>query len=202
MEHPHISIVIPFHWMDRWPYYLQRCLASIESQTYTNYEVILMKVDSMPITSNRVIESAKGQLIKVLYMDDYLAHAEALGEIVKAFYVNPELQWLVSGCMHNDGYEVKNYHEPVYTQDIHTGNNGIGSPSVLTMRRGGHLLFDDKLSWLLDVDLYKRLYEKYGLPIILNTPNVVIGLHDGQATHIMSPEQKQSEAEYLMKKHA
>lgn len=197
---PKISIVIPFHWMKDWPQMMERCLKSIQAQTFKDYEVILIKHSTMPVTSNRVIESAKGELIKVLYLDDYLAHGNALKEIADGFAENT--QWLVTGCLHDTGDgNLINYHEPSYNDQIYTGVNTIGSPSVLTFRREGHLLFDTKLSWLLDVDLYKRLHDLYGPPTIVNSPNVVIGIGQHQTTHILSDEQKQKEHIYLLEKH-
>lgn len=200
MKNPKVSCVIPFHWMDNWPTLLTRCLASIEMQSFTDYEIILVKHSTMPVTSNRAIESAKGDLIKVLYMDDYLAHQHSLREIVDAF--TPDTKWLVTSCLHDNGKgDPYNYHEPKYTDDIYTGSNGIGSPSVLTMRKEGALLFDDTLSWLLDCDLYKRLHDLHGPPTILNTPNVIIGLHKGQASNLMSDTDKRKEGVYMLEKY-
>lgn len=198
---PKISVVIPFHWMDNWQFFLTRCLESIESQTFKDYEVILEKVGSMPVTSNRVINDAKGEFIKVLYMDDWLAHPNVLAEIVEA--MDPPLQytsdarfqpkWLISGADTNPS--------PYWTDDIETGNNKLGSPSALTVRRDCVLLFDEKLSWLLDCDLYKRLYEKLGKPFIRQEIDINIGQHKGQMTHIMSDDYKLSEQEYVRKKY-
>lgn len=198
---PKISIVIPFHWMENWPVFLTRCLASIEAQTFTDYEVILAKHSNMPVTSNRAIESAKGDIIKVLYMDDYLAHGNALQEIFDAF--TKDTKWLATGCLHDRGDgNLTDYHSPSYNDAISTGTNSIGSPSVLSMRRHDALLFDPMLSWLLDCDLYKRLHDAYGDPTILDTPNIVIGLGKHQMTHILTQEEKLQEHKYLDEKYA
>lgn len=201
MKKPTISICIPFHWMDNWPVFLSRCLMSIEAQTFKDYEIILMKVDSMPVTSNRIISAAKGELVKLLYMDDMFATANSLQEIVDNF--KEDDYWLVTGCLHQKGQEEpSNYHSPSYNEKIYTGVNTIGSPSVLTFRRNGSIDFDEKLSWLLDCDLYKRYFDLYGPPRILDTPNVIIGIGDHQTSNIMSGEQKKKEQNYLMKKYA
>lgn len=201
MKNPKLSIVIPFHFMDNWHLMLTRCLGSIEMQTFMDYEILIAKVSTMPVTSNRVIESAKGDLIKVLYMDDYLAKETSLQEIVNAFDKNT--QWLVSGCVHDDGSgQAKNPHQPLWTDNIITGNNKIGSPSVLTMRRKNKLSFDENMSWLLDCDLYKRLHDIYGEPKILESYNVAIGIHKGQTSNTLSQEDKQKEHDYLLKKYS
>lgn len=194
-----ISVVIPFHFMDDWQFFLTRCLESIEKQSFKDYEILLIKHSTMPVTSNRVIESAQGGLIKVLYMDDYLAHGNALQEIVDNI---GDAQWLVTGCTHDKGDgRQSNYHSPSYNEKIYTGANTIGSPSVLTMKKEGLLLFDTNLSWVLDCDLYKRLHDMYGPPKILDTPNVTIGQHKGQTSSIMSENLKAEEVNYLIQKY-
>ena len=158
---PKVSIVIPFHWMKNWQFFLTRCLESIEQQTFKDYEVILAKVGSMPITSNRVIQDAKGELIKILYMDDYFSTPTALEDMVKNF----EGSWLIAGTEDNPS--------PYWTDDLETGNNHLGSPSALMIK--DRILFDEKLSWLLDCDLYKRLDFYFGKPKILSGNYITIG---------------------------
>lgn len=199
MNKPRISVVVPFHWMKNWQFFLSRCLDSIEKQSFKDYEVILTKAGNMPINSNKAMESANGELVKVLYMDDYLAHPDALQIISDEF--DSDHEWLVTGCLHQKGLEVPHsLHLPTYNRDIHLGINTIGSPSVVTLRRETLLYFDPNLSFLLDCDLYKRYYNLYGEPQILNDLNVVIGIHDGQTSHIMSEEEKQSELNYMKNK--
>lgn len=168
-------------------------------QSFKDYEVILMKVGSMPITSNRVIESAKGDIVKILYMDDYFAYQDALKKIVDNF---GDSRWMVTGCLHDNGDRLTSPHQPTYSQDIHTGNNTIGSPSVLAFKREGCLFFDENLSFLLDCDLYSRYYETYGSPMILNDLNVIIGLHEGQTSNLMPDKEKIEERNYMIKKHS
>lgn len=175
------------------------------SQTFKDFEIVITQEGKMAENTNAAMKKARGTLIKILYMDDYLAYPEALQVIVDNF--KEVDQWLATGCLHQssdgDYYEDPHSpHYPEYTQDIHTGNNRIGSPSVVTFRNEGHLLFDENMSWLLDADLYKRYYEKYGKPKILNDLNVVIGIGSHQSTHILSTKEKTSEHEYLNIKYA
>lgn len=197
MSKPKVSVVVPFHWMENWSFFLERCLSSIEFQTYTNYEVVLINHSTMPVTSNRVIQSAKGDIIKVLYMDDYLANEDALQNLVDNF----EGGWAVSGCVHDKGFGLYNPHVPKWNDNIRTGANTIGSPSVLAFENKDPLLFDEELSWLLDCDLYHRLYERYGAPTVIGSIDVVIGIHDGQMTNILTDDDKQEEADYLEDKY-
>ena len=201
MRNPTISIVIPIHDMPNGSFFLWRLIQSIVTQTYKDYEIVIVQDGLMAENTNAGIRKANGELVKILYLDDYFAHENALKDIVESFMENDT--WLVTGCLHQSGIEPPHsYHEPKYTDDIYTGNNCIGSPSVLTFRRGGTEYFDTQLSWLLDCDLYKRLHDKYGLPTILNSPNVVIGLHQGQTSNLLSDEDKKKEQDYLIEKYA
>jgi|SRR3990167_196577 len=191
---PKISIVIPWHFMQNWQFFLMRCLESIEQQTFTDYEVVLIKHSTMPVTSNRVIESAKGEIVKVLYMDDWLDSQDYLEQVHKTF-LNSEVNWLVTSALNN-----KN---PVWTDDIETGNNKLGSPSALAFRNyfGKNELFDEKLSWALDCELYKRMEKRFGAPIILKNVSIGIGIHDGQMTNILTQKEKLDEVNYVTKKY-
>ena len=194
---PKISFCIPIHNMENGAFFLWRAVQSIMSQTFKDYEIIITQEGSMPVNTNAGIKKARGELIKILYMDDYLAHPNALQEIVDHF----KGQWLVSGCLHDEDGVLKSPHYPSWNDSIHLGQNTIGSPSVLTIRNDGHLLFDETLSFLLDCDLYKRYYKQYGPPTILKDLNVAIGLHAGQTSNLMPQEEKEKEYKYIMTKY-
>lgn len=175
-------------------FFLSRCLESIEKQTFTNYEVIVTNDGKMAENTNSAIKKATGELVKILYMDDYLTDENSLQRIADTF----KGDWLVTGCKHDPGTHV---HHPTWNDKIQEGVNTIGSPSVLTMKRESILLFDENLGWLLDCDLYKRLYDKYGLPTILNEANVTIGIHEGQSTHLMGEEIKIKEHDLMLERY-
>lgn len=183
-----ISICIPTHNIPERDFLLNRCLESIRSQSYQDFEIIITDKGLMAANTNRAIKKAKGDLIKILYMDDYFAHKHALRDIVRAFKGN----WLITGADNNP--------YPYYTDDIETGNNKLGSPSALTIRNGLDMYFDENMSWLLDCDFYKRMFEKYGEPVILDGANVNLGVGKHQVTHKMSNEEKLKEHEYLINK--
>ena len=55
--------------------------------------------------------------------------------------------------------------------------------------------------WTVDVDYYKRLYDKFGEPTILNDITVAIRLWDKQLTHLIPPRIKQREVALSVEKH-
>lgn len=183
-----VSIVIPYYPMKNHLTFLMRCLDSINKQTYRDFEVIITMEGKSAENTNAGIKKATGDLIKILHMDDYFTHPEALQNIVDAF--KDDISWLVTGCSNNL--------HPILTGDLHLGNNKLGGPSVVTLRKGKHVLFDESMVWLFDCDFYKRMITQYGEPEIMSGNNVTIGEGEHQATNTLSDEVKQSEL-FLMR---
>lgn len=220
---PKLSVAIPTHDMKDKQFFLARSLDALWNQTFQDFEIVVTDNSDddslkevcdwyktgiryyknpnkgMAQNTNEAMRRSKGELIKILYLDDFMAHNSALEEIVDSF----EGYWLVTACEHtkNKGDRFTE-HYPKYSEDIHTGNNTIGSPSVLTLLNKRLLFFDENMTWLLDCDLYKRYYDKYGPPTILNDINVVMGLGSHQATNTMGEERKMQEFNYILKKYA
>lgn len=191
-----VSVVIPYYaGMPDAKLHLSNCLASIVAQSYTDYEILVTNAGKMAENTNDGIKRAKGEIIKILYMDDRFAHPDALQEIVNAFEGRDE-KWLVSGCDHTPGTHT---HLPTWNDRLIEGVNTIGSPSVLALKVKEQ--FDENMGWLLDCDLYHRLNEKYGQPIYLNDINVTIGQGLHQTTHIMPEEEKLKEHIYMQEKY-
>lgn len=217
-----LSIALPTSKMANGKELFIRCLNSLWSQTFQDFEIVvcdnsddseiyeicsyyntgikyfLNPIKGMAQNTNEAIRNSEGELIKILYMDDYFAHKDSLWKIVSHFTG----EWLVSACLHDDGLEIFKPHTPIYSDDIHTGHNTIGSPSVLTIRNDRPMLFDENLQWLLDCDYYRRMHDKWGEPVVLKDKNVILGLHPDQMTHTMGNERKLKEHEYMMKKYA
>lgn len=185
---PKISCVIPIHNMKGGADFLWKTINSLMEQTFQDFEIVIVKEGKMAENTNAGIKRARGELIKILYLDDHLAHKDALKDIVEAF----KGQWLINGTHNNPN--------PYWTHDIETGNNKLGSPSALTIRNDNPLLFDEKMTWLLDCDYYRRMYDKYGPPEILEGVHVNLGIGDHQMTNLIGDEVKQKEHKYMNKK--
>lgn len=194
---PKISVCVPLSNMKNKAFFLERLINSLLIQTFRDFEVVMTEGGEMAENINRTIKKAKGEIVKLLFMDDYLAHKDSLKIISNNFSEG----WMVTACEHDDGKRI-NPHFPLYTHEIHTGKNTIGSPSVLSFENKNPLFFDEKLTWLLDCDLYKRLFNRYGVPKLIYDINVVIGIHDGQMTNLISKKRKEEEFIYLKKKYA
>lgn len=217
---PKVSIIIPIYNMDNATAFLERNLDSIISQNFTDYEIIVsddsnddtlktwlsrypvtyyknLGVKGMAHNTNNAINQANGELIKILFQDDYFYNHSSLRTIVRHF--TERTWWFATGCTHSmDGVHTFNDHKPYYSES----DNTIGSPSVVTFRREITERFDPNFHWVLDLDLYRRLYRKYGKPKVYDQVNVVIGIGLHQKTHHLTDERKALEHELLKQKYA
>ncbi len=220
-----ISVAIPTYEMNgKGVELLRRSFDILTRQTYKDFEVVVsdnsknddiknlcaeygskLKINyfknpriGMAPNTNEAIKASKGDLIKILYQDDFLADDNSLQDI----HDNFKGQWLATACEHlADTGERFNLHIPSYNDKIHVGSNSIGSPSVITIKNDNPLLFDEKMTWRLDGDYYKRMHDKYGNPTILSKPNIVIGVGKHQTTFHLSDEYKESERDYMYEKY-
>ncbi len=188
---PKVSIVVPIHDMKNGEFFLWRLVNSLTSQTFKDWELIITKDGKMAENTNAGIKRARGEYIKILYLDDYFGYPECLEHIMRA--LENGASWVMCGT--DDNYV------PEWTSDIETGNNKLGSPSALALKNDDPILFDERMSWLLDCDYYKRMYERYGEPVILNGPMIGIGRGDHQMTHILTHEQKLAEHVLIKQKY-
>ena len=192
-KNPKISICVPIHDMKDGDKFLWRLVNSLISQTFKDWELVVTKDGRMAENTNAGIKKARGEIIKLLYLDDYLAYPDSLKVIVDNFKGG----WLATGCLHDDGISIGSPHLPEWREDVIKGNNTIGSPSVVAIENNDPLLFDENMSWLLDCDYYKRLYERYGKPTLINDLNVIIGIGDHQVTKLMPDIEKLAEYNYM-----
>ncbi len=133
--------------------------------------------------TNSAINFATGNLIKILYQDDYFATSHSLQSIIDGFTIDNH--WLFTGCSDN----------PHPTWDWNA--NRLGNPSGLTIKGDETERFDPKLHWIADLLFYRKLYEKYGPPKILDEVGVIIGKGPHQLTNLLSDEAKRREERLL-----
>jgi len=233
----HISVCIPTHGMKGLgPKFLRESLDRLTTQTFKNFEVVISDhssdnlikdvcsdykdvldiqyfrntqgIGSSSINTNNAIRNAKGQLIKILFLDDFLYSDNSLKDIAENFDLNKDY-WLVTACeCTTDGITFYNQVFPHYNDKIFLGRNSISSPSVMTIKNDRPVFFDEKLVWLMDVDYYKRCYDSFGLPKVLNSINVVnrVGEHQGsggyKSNSVMATERiKNDELKYVIRKY-
>lgn len=183
-----ISIVIPYYKMQNHEFYLNRCLDSIRSQTYQDYEIVISDNGKAAENTNKGIKEANGEYIKILCMDDYFTHKNALKEIVGSLET-----WLINGVSDNLN--------PYYTGDIHKGNNKLGGLSSIAFKKSLYIPMDESMVWLFDCDWHKQMYTKYGEPSILKGNYVTVEKQIDQATNKIPDNVKLKEVIMMNKKY-
>jgi len=227
-----VSICIPTYEMHgKGTEFLFTALKSIKNQTYKNIEIVVsdhssnekikrlcstLNTEEFPIkyirnknnkgsssaNLNNSMRNATGDIIKILFQDDYFFSTTCIEDICNIFK-DKNANWAVVSCIHTvDGVHYFNPMVPYYNKNIYLGINTISSPSVLAIRNTDLLLFDENLIWLMDVDYYKRLYDVYGEPVIIKKCSVVNRLWEGQITNsVITNDIKKREQELLSKKY-
>ena len=223
-----VSIAIPCYEMkDKGVEFLNYSLHRIASQTYSNIQVVISdhskddklqnlskfwnkKLDikylknfnrngSSSANLNYALDNCDGDLIKILFQDDFLFHSKSIEKVVEKF--SDEIKWLVTSCIHTqNGIDFYRNHTPVWNNNILFGENTISSPSVLTIHKTVKERFDENLLWLMDCEFYYRLFLKFDLPKILHDCSVANRIWGGQVTNDISEILKQQELQYVIKK--
>lgn len=219
-----ITVCIPTYEQKGLGYdFLKRSLDILAGQTYQDFDVVVSdnstyfareKMEKLcsqypfvkyvwnenkgnSVNTNNAIKNATGKIIKILFQDDYLLGEDALEKIAKAF----KKGWLVTACTHEENGLLVRPLLPEYRDDIYLGNNTISSPSVLAFENKVPLMFDEKLAMLMDVDYYKRLYDRYGKPTILEDIVVVNQIGEHQYQNHIDKETIDKELEIVKNKY-
>lgn len=205
-----VSICIPtWEQYGRGVEFIKNNLEKISEQTYKDFEVVIsdhsqndeiknicdefqhlfeinyFKNENLrgngPANTNNAIVNAKGQIIKILFQDDFFFSSLALEKIVEKFVID-DTKWVVNGCnhTHDDGKTFSNYMVPAWNDNIPTGTNTISSPSVLSFWKEDSVLFDEDLVMLMDCEMYYQLYKKHGLPTIVPETLITNRMHSHQ----------------------
>ena len=156
---------------------------------------------NISVNTNNAMRMGQGDIIKVLYSDDFILTNNLTEELDKAF--NPDVSWAVTGFAHtiDNGRTHYNPKIPFYNDRLLEGVNTFSSPSILAVRRGIDEYFDENLVMLMDCDMYYRLYKDHGEPVILRDIHISNREHKNQ-TQRSNEHLLPKEIEYLKKKHS
>jgi GR25 family glycosyltransferase involved in LPS biosynthesis len=147
------------------------------------------KIKGWSPNHNHGLDLCTGDLIKILHQDNYFLNEFSLENIVAAFN-NNDINWLVSSYYHqneneSEGELYRNY-IPEYIDEIVNGENLLGDPSCLTLKKKCVLKFKTSMKYYVDCEYYFRLKQKFGLPFVLKISNIVVLQHDKQVTHTLT----------------
>ena len=191
-----ISIAIPTYEMKgHGAEYLEELFQSIIKQTYFDLEVVIAdhsKTDDIilmcedyaeklpivyvrnfydrgngPANTNAAIKYCSGDLIKIMFQDDIFTNDDALS-MIQGLFDDQNPSWVVTGFTHTrDGTHTYRDMVPRWSEHLLEGQNFMGGPSVVTMKRDSVEFFDPKCRLLMDTEFYHRMRYNYGRPAIL-----------------------------------
>ena len=133
---------------------------------------------------NNAVRHATGDIIKLLYMDDFFVDQDALLKIINAFErTSPDGKWLISGFTHSneDRTQFFDTRKPWYGNKYVNGDNTTGNPSNYAVRRECAIEMDDDLLWIVDGEYFYRSYYYHGDPIMLDDVLVCFREHGSSA---------------------
>jgi glycosyltransferase involved in cell wall biosynthesis len=214
MDKTKLSICVPYFLDDNEDLtYLNELLQSIQTQSFTNYEVVLSEDAASPLklkvedlcgsvsesiqlrlvksqvsgvsaNANYAVSLARSKYVKIMFHDDLLANESSLYEIVKSLDSSKK-KWLLSACDHfnQDSGELGPSMVPKLNKRLFNAKNTVSSPSVVAFRANSFLEFAQSLSLMMDCEWYIRMVHNFGKPIVLKSVAVINRIHSNQAQH-------------------
>lgn len=135
-----------------------------------------------PANWNALLEKASGEFCLMLHHDEFPLSDDFLKEILRQLAELRTCDVFLLDCVLVDPCAGRNRrhlpfglrmaavrHAPSYL----LRRNVVGPVSVIIVRRILYPMFDPKLKWLVDVDVYLRLFA--GLPKIAACPHILVG---------------------------
>lgn len=187
-------------------------LSEVIDQFKDKFEIVYFKNENDkgngPSNTNTAISKCSGEIIKIMFQDDFFYDDEALEKIHNCF--NEDVKWLLCGSNHtnDDGYNFYWDLYPKWNDDILKGINTVGSPSSLAIKREvfQKVKFDENLVMMMDCDFYYHIKEIYGNPIYLNDILVSNRVHSKQISQQLYgsdnyEEKIQKEINYCIQKY-
>ena len=158
-----------------------------------------------PANTNKAIDMCSGDIIKVMFQDDFFYDDESLEKINNEF-VSSDKMWLVNGCNHtqNDGNSFYCEMYPRWNDRLLEGVNSISSPSVLSFKNEVTNRFDETLVYFMDCEFYYGMNVAYGLPVFLDDVLISNRVGDHQISSQVNKSREEyvsRETEYCMKKY-
>lgn len=219
-----LSICIPAY---EQPMLLERCLASLAMQTYTNFEVIVTDdshtsssavvvekfsrqlrmqyekntpAKGFPNNWNHALSKATGTYVWLLHQDDCLLHDHVMEQVIAT--IQSTQSDVLFGSFEAPQYQKFKVINQQFTAKKITPwhlltGNTIGPPSNVVMKRN-NVQYDGRFKWLVDVEYYLRLHTSMPNWYYLQTPMIEVGIHEGQMTNICIANPAIALQEYIL----
>lgn len=151
-------------------------------------------------TNNAILKS-NGDIIKILYQDDYFLDENSLQITINSL-INSDNKWLVSACEHStDKLNLIRPFYPRWNDQMLFGNNTYSAPSVVSIKKEAkRTLLDENIYYMPDVEYYFRMKNIYGDPLYLNTITIVNSIHENQTQNLIG-QKMTNDIQYIKRKY-
>ena len=157
------------------------------------------------INTNVAMDNCKGEVVKLMYMDDFFVLPTALERTYK-YLMATDKMWLACGTIHtgDDGKTFDTTLIPRWNDNMlkARGNNTMSGTTVISYKREGmNVKWDPKTFGLLDIDFYHSMRAKYGDCLIMGEVHVCQRINPGNIISTKTEEEIQKEFSYCRAKH-
>lgn len=231
-EKPFFSIAVPtYEYGGKGVEFLTHSFSKMAEQTFKNFEVVIsdhslndeieklcnewstiLKIRYIKNDHGRGIISPNinvamkhcdGEYIKILFQDDFLYDSLSLMQIYDFIKNERDVTWLATSFYHStDGINMYRPLVPEWNEHIWTGKNTMGCPSGICIKNSNILYFDEDLNWMMDVDYYKKMFDKHGQPKILIDFTVVNRTWGERLTDTINEETRLNEVRKMIDRYA
>ena len=142
-----------------------------------------------PENWNAALRMANGDYVLLLHHDDAFASPESLSLFLQPFQEDPLVDFVFG---RNTTVEELSGNKPFsasfftsYNDDpekLLTGNT-IGAPSNVMLKASAVELYNRKYKWIVDIDMYIRLFRKKRKFFYIDKELIKIGIHEGQVSN-------------------
>jgi hypothetical protein len=223
-----ISICVPFfdNYLDSYTYLFHQ-IESVRNQSLSSVQYVIsyqgslkfqselrdvlncfqnvkiIKSESTGISSNinNAILNADGNIIKILFQDDFLINLFYLNSTIKLYETLP-ITWACSGSIRyfdsTKSFKYKmipRFSEPLLKHGVNT----ISSPSVVSLRKESFIPFNEHLSMFMDCDWYLRMSLEHGRPFIDSSISIANRIHDHQLSNRLDSDTISRELDFFQK---
>lgn len=168
------------------------------------YKRDIVNRGDVAVNTNLAMELASGEIVKLMYMDDFFFTNTSLEQIYNSLK-NSDKMWLVCGTNHtrDDGKTFDTNLIPRWNDDmLRTGYNTMSGVSVIAYKNNNmNVRWDSKTCMMLDIDFYYSMRKMYGDCEYLQSICVSQRVNSDALSSILTDEEIEKELIYCRKKH-
>lgn len=148
--------------------------------------------------TNHAIDRASGDIIKIMFMDDYFLNENALLLFQSALQNGHH--WAISNSVWVDDEDkpIKQF-DAKFSERIIRGLNTVGMPSVIAFKKTD-IRFDAGFKTIVDKEFYYQLFLQYGPPAHIPEPVIAQRIHKNSLS-AKQGNQQQKDLKMLNHKH-